>query len=141
MSIVGYAIQAAAPPFPVFVAAMGFVGFSMTLQDIHANGYVANMRKSSSMLGLLHCLYGERIKASIVGKLAQAEYCLLRQVLARSLHRLLRPSLRSSPVGRSSISSHLVLLPLTSSLRQLSFASVLSKVLFLINLVPNAERE
>ncbi|KAI0031175.1 MFS general substrate transporter [Vararia minispora EC-137] len=58
LSIVGYIIQAPAPPFPVFVLAMGIIGFSMTLQDIHSNGYVASMQKSSGRLGVLHCAYG-----------------------------------------------------------------------------------
>jgi hypothetical protein len=57
-SLVGFSIQAPAPPFPIFVCANALVGFSMTLQAIHSNNYVSNLPKSLSRLGILHCGYG-----------------------------------------------------------------------------------
>ncbi|VDB91790.1 unnamed protein product [Peniophora sp. CBMAI 1063] len=57
-SIIGFSIQAPAPPFPVFAISAGITGFSMTIQDIHANNFIASMKDSGARLGVLHCLYG-----------------------------------------------------------------------------------
>ncbi|KAI0052068.1 MFS general substrate transporter [Auriscalpium vulgare] len=57
--IVAYAIEAPAPPFPLF--AIGFVvnGFGIALQDAQANGFVASYKENAAAkMGFLHAAYG-----------------------------------------------------------------------------------
>ncbi|KAI0032855.1 MFS general substrate transporter [Vararia minispora EC-137] len=57
--LVGYAIQAAAPPFPAFTIGYLFNGFGLSLQDAQANGYVASYRyNAAARMGVLHGVYG-----------------------------------------------------------------------------------
>ncbi|KAI0760315.1 MFS general substrate transporter [Fomes fomentarius] len=57
--VIGYALEAPAPPFPVFV--LGYVanGFGIALQDAGANGFVASLKENASAkMGILHAIYG-----------------------------------------------------------------------------------
>ncbi|KAI0819203.1 MFS general substrate transporter [Trametes gibbosa] len=57
--IIGYALEAPAPPFPVFVVGYFVNGFGIALQDAGANGYVASMKENTSTkMGILHAVYG-----------------------------------------------------------------------------------
>ncbi|KAH9846506.1 MFS general substrate transporter [Lenzites betulinus] len=57
--IIGYALEAPAPPFPVFVAGYFVNGFGIALQDAGANGYVASLKENTSTkMGVLHAIYG-----------------------------------------------------------------------------------
>ncbi|GJE94799.1 MFS general substrate transporter [Phanerochaete sordida] len=57
--VAGYAIDAAAPPFPAFVFAFALNGFGIALQDAGANGYVASLKDNAqTKMGLLHATYG-----------------------------------------------------------------------------------
>jgi MFS family permease len=58
--VIGYAIQAAAPPFPVFCIAATIIGFGASIQDAQANGLVASVHEhSAEKMGLIHAIYGE----------------------------------------------------------------------------------
>ncbi|KAF9558507.1 MFS general substrate transporter [Agrocybe pediades] len=57
--IVAYAIQCAAPPFPVFVMTYAVNGVGVALQDAQANGFVASLsRRPEAKMGILHAAYG-----------------------------------------------------------------------------------
>ncbi|KAJ7892856.1 MFS general substrate transporter [Mycena olivaceomarginata] len=57
--IIAYALQAPAPPFPVFVLSFVLNGVGIAIQDAQANGYVASLKSSSeTKMGLLHGAYG-----------------------------------------------------------------------------------
>ncbi|KAF8903921.1 MFS general substrate transporter [Gymnopilus junonius] len=57
--VVAYSIQAAAPPFPVFVMAYTINGMGLALQDAQANGFVATLKDHpESKMGVLHAAYG-----------------------------------------------------------------------------------
>jgi fucose permease len=52
---IAYAIQATAPPFPVFCIAGSINGFGISIQDAQANGLVASLHENASeKMGLLH---------------------------------------------------------------------------------------
>ncbi|KAJ3530014.1 hypothetical protein NM688_g7772 [Phlebia brevispora] len=56
---IGYALEAPAPPFPVFVLGYAVNGFGLALQDAGANGYVASLREHAAIkMGVLHAVYG-----------------------------------------------------------------------------------
>ncbi|KAK7463068.1 hypothetical protein VKT23_007654 [Stygiomarasmius scandens] len=58
-NIAAYAIQTAAPPFPVFVLSFVFAGFGCALQNSQANGFVGSLKRhKSSKLMCLHASYG-----------------------------------------------------------------------------------
>ncbi|KAL6302999.1 MFS general substrate transporter [Sparassis latifolia] len=57
--VIGYALEAPAPPFPVFVMGYAVNGFGLALQDAGANGYVASLaHNSATRMGILHAVYG-----------------------------------------------------------------------------------
>ncbi|KAI0645078.1 MFS general substrate transporter [Trametes meyenii] len=57
--IIGYVLEAPAPPFPVFVLGYFANGFGIALQDAGANGYVASMKENTSTkMSILHAVYG-----------------------------------------------------------------------------------
>ncbi|KAJ6588922.1 MFS general substrate transporter [Mycena capillaripes] len=57
--IVAYAMQAPAPPFPVFVLSFVINGVGVAIQDAQANGYVASLKHNpETKMGLLHGAYG-----------------------------------------------------------------------------------
>ncbi|KAI0346461.1 MFS general substrate transporter [Trametopsis cervina] len=57
--VIGYALMAPAPPFPVFVLGFVFNGFGISLQDAGANGYVASLKDNAeTKMGILHAIYG-----------------------------------------------------------------------------------
>lgn len=59
LQIVGYALQAPGPPFPVFVMAYTINGFGIALQDAQSNGYVASIRRNAeTKMGIIHAAYG-----------------------------------------------------------------------------------
>ncbi|OCH86759.1 MFS general substrate transporter [Obba rivulosa] len=56
---IAYALEAPAPPFPVFVVAYAINGFGIALQDAGANGYVASLADNAeTKMGILHAVYG-----------------------------------------------------------------------------------
>ncbi|KAF8843925.1 MFS general substrate transporter [Paxillus ammoniavirescens] len=59
LQIIGYSIEAAAPPFPAFVLGYAINGIGMALQDAQANGFVASLKDNAeAKMGLLHAAYG-----------------------------------------------------------------------------------
>ncbi|KAK7039471.1 MFS domain-containing protein, partial [Favolaschia claudopus] len=59
LQIVGYSIQAPAPPFPLFVMSFIFNGFGIAIQNAQANAYVASLKHNSELyMGMLHASYG-----------------------------------------------------------------------------------
>ncbi|KAL4071424.1 major facilitator superfamily domain-containing protein [Scleroderma yunnanense] len=57
--VVGYAINASAPPFPVFILGYAINGVGMALLDAQANGFVASLRDNpETKMGILHAAYG-----------------------------------------------------------------------------------
>lgn len=63
--VIAYAIQAASPPFPVFVLAFVINGVGIAIQDAQANGYIASLKHSpETKMGLLHAAYGAGALAS-----------------------------------------------------------------------------
>ncbi|CAA7269995.1 unnamed protein product [Cyclocybe aegerita] len=57
--VAAYAIQAPAPPFPVFVMAYAINGAGHALQDAQANGFVATLQNhAEAKMGILHAAYG-----------------------------------------------------------------------------------
>ncbi|KAI5123263.1 hypothetical protein M0805_001352 [Coniferiporia weirii] len=57
--LIGYAMMAPAPPFPVFCLAYLINGWGIALQDAQSNGFVASLTENSaSKMGLMHALYG-----------------------------------------------------------------------------------
>ncbi|KAK7039480.1 MFS domain-containing protein [Favolaschia claudopus] len=59
MQVVGYSIQAPAPPFPLFLLSFTFNGFGIAVQNAQSNAYVVNLRHSSELyMGMLHASYG-----------------------------------------------------------------------------------
>ncbi|KAJ7753373.1 major facilitator superfamily domain-containing protein [Mycena maculata] len=63
--IVAYAIQAPAPPFPVFVLSFVINGVGVAIQDAQGNGYVASLKHNpETKMGLLHGAYGAGALAS-----------------------------------------------------------------------------
>ncbi|KAJ7927611.1 major facilitator superfamily domain-containing protein [Mycena leptocephala] len=63
--IIAYALQAPAPPFPVFVLSFVINGVGMAIQDAQANGYIASLKNNPEIkMGLLHGAYGAGALAS-----------------------------------------------------------------------------
>ncbi|KAI0631187.1 MFS general substrate transporter [Trametes polyzona] len=57
--VAGYALEAPAPPFPVFVLGYAVNGFGLSLQDAGANGFVASLKdNAATKMGILHAIYG-----------------------------------------------------------------------------------
>ncbi|KAI0654398.1 MFS general substrate transporter [Cubamyces menziesii] len=57
--VIGYALEAPAPPFPVFVLGYAVNGFGLSLQDAGANGFVASLKENAATkMGILHAIYG-----------------------------------------------------------------------------------
>ncbi|KAI0759756.1 MFS general substrate transporter [Irpex lacteus] len=57
--VIGYALMAPAPPFPVLCIGYVFNGFGISLQDAGANGYVASLKDNANVkMGVLHAIYG-----------------------------------------------------------------------------------
>ncbi|KAK7039467.1 major facilitator superfamily domain-containing protein, partial [Favolaschia claudopus] len=56
--VIAYAIQAPAPPFPVFAASFVLSGVGIAIQDAQANGYIASLKHNPEIkMGLLHGAY------------------------------------------------------------------------------------
>ncbi|KIJ23443.1 hypothetical protein M422DRAFT_39610 [Sphaerobolus stellatus SS14] len=55
--IIGYAMMAPAPPFPVLVIGFVINGFGIALQDAQANGFVA-ASEDRALMNFLHAAYG-----------------------------------------------------------------------------------
>ncbi|KDQ58647.1 hypothetical protein JAAARDRAFT_155195 [Jaapia argillacea MUCL 33604] len=65
LQTIAYAIQAPAPPFPVFAIAYALNGFGIALQDAQANGFVASLKDNpATKMGILHAAYGAGALAS-----------------------------------------------------------------------------
>ncbi|KAI0654399.1 major facilitator superfamily domain-containing protein [Cubamyces menziesii] len=63
--VIGYALEAPAPPFPVFVLGYAINGFGLSLQNAGANSFVASLKENTSTkLGILHAVYGTGALAS-----------------------------------------------------------------------------
>ncbi|KAJ8694718.1 hypothetical protein PTI98_007369 [Pleurotus ostreatus] len=59
LQVIAYALQASAPPFPVFVIAYVINGVGIAMQDAQANGYVASIQEGAeTKMGILHAAYG-----------------------------------------------------------------------------------
>ncbi|TFY63546.1 hypothetical protein EVG20_g6271 [Dentipellis fragilis] len=59
--LIGYSLQAPAPPFPVFVIGFFINGFGIALQGAQSSGYVANYKgrfDPAARMGFLHASYG-----------------------------------------------------------------------------------
>ncbi|KAI0828615.1 major facilitator superfamily domain-containing protein [Trametes gibbosa] len=57
--VIGYAIEAPAPPFPALVLGYAINGFGLSLQDAGANGFVASLQdNAATKMGILHAVYG-----------------------------------------------------------------------------------
>ncbi|OJT07475.1 Bypass of stop codon protein 6 [Trametes pubescens] len=57
--VVAYAMLSPAGPFPLLCAAFVLIGFGLSLQNAHCNGFVASLKKSShTKMGFLHGSYG-----------------------------------------------------------------------------------
>lgn len=60
--VIGYSIEATAPPFPVFILGYAINGLGMALQDAQANGFVASLRDDpETKMGILHAAYGTHL--------------------------------------------------------------------------------
>ncbi|CDO77089.1 hypothetical protein BN946_scf184473.g33 [Trametes cinnabarina] len=58
LQIVAYSIMAPAPPFPLMCLAFTFIGFGLSLQNSHANGFTASSRNHvSTKISILHASY------------------------------------------------------------------------------------
>ncbi|KAJ7572004.1 MFS general substrate transporter [Mycena floridula] len=58
LQVISYAMDAAAPPFPVLCFSYALNGIGMAIQDGNANGYVAAIkRKPEKKMSLLHAAY------------------------------------------------------------------------------------
>ena len=110
--VVGYVLEAPAPPFPVFVLGYAFNGFGVALQvrhdywtrefsasyktdlrgqDAGANAFVASLKdNASTKMGILHAVYG----AHLLGLLLSRDFIEV-QVPERSALRWWRRSSRS----------------------------------------------
>ncbi|KAJ8516259.1 hypothetical protein ONZ45_g6401 [Pleurotus djamor] len=59
LQVIGYALQAPALPYPVFVIAYVINGAGLAMQDAQANGYVASIKENAeTKMGILHAAYG-----------------------------------------------------------------------------------
>ncbi|KAH9852219.1 MFS general substrate transporter [Lenzites betulinus] len=59
VSIVGFSLEAAAPPFPAYVVGYYFSGFGMSIMDAGSNSFVASLSgDTSTKMGIMHALYG-----------------------------------------------------------------------------------
>ncbi|KAL1949087.1 hypothetical protein VTO73DRAFT_10893 [Trametes versicolor] len=59
MQVAGYAVEAPAPPFPVFVVGYMINGFGLALQNAGSNAYVAAFKENTAMkFAILHAVYG-----------------------------------------------------------------------------------
>ncbi|KAJ7609796.1 MFS general substrate transporter [Mycena polygramma] len=75
--IVAYAIQAPAPPFPVFVLSFVINGVGISIQDAQANGYVAGLKHNpETKMGLLHGAYGA---GALVAPIVATQFSQMRQ--------------------------------------------------------------
>ncbi|KIY46714.1 MFS general substrate transporter [Fistulina hepatica ATCC 64428] len=76
LQAIAYAIDAAAPPFPVLCAAYGINGVGMALQDAQANGYVASLKRNpETKMGILHATYGA---GALISPLAATQFSQLK---------------------------------------------------------------
>ncbi|KAI0332815.1 MFS general substrate transporter [Cubamyces sp. BRFM 1775] len=72
LQIVAYTIISPAVPFPLMCAAFGLVGFALSLQNSHCNGYVASLRRHArTKMGFLHGSYG---LGALVSPLAATQF-------------------------------------------------------------------
>ncbi|KAI0754427.1 major facilitator superfamily domain-containing protein [Daedaleopsis nitida] len=56
---IGYAVDAPAPPFPVFVLGYALNGFGIALQEAGANTFVSSMKGNrATKFGIMHGVYG-----------------------------------------------------------------------------------
>ncbi|KAI0767879.1 MFS general substrate transporter [Irpex lacteus] len=59
LQLAGYALLAAAPPYPAFILGYVFNGLGLSLQDAGANGYVASLKDNQeTKMGVIHAIYG-----------------------------------------------------------------------------------
>ncbi|CDO77090.1 hypothetical protein BN946_scf184473.g34 [Trametes cinnabarina] len=57
--IIAYAMLAPAGPFPLMCAAFVLIGFGLSLQNAHCNGFVASLKRHAhTKMGFLHGSYG-----------------------------------------------------------------------------------
>ncbi|KAH9852215.1 MFS general substrate transporter [Lenzites betulinus] len=59
VAIVGFSLEASAPPFPVYVIGYYFSGFGMSFLDAGSNAFLASLSgDTSTKMGIMHALYG-----------------------------------------------------------------------------------
>lgn len=59
LQVLAYSLDAAAPPFPLFLFAFVINGVGQAIQDAQTNGFVACIKdKPESKMGILHAAYG-----------------------------------------------------------------------------------
>ncbi|KZS91216.1 MFS general substrate transporter [Sistotremastrum niveocremeum HHB9708] len=58
IQVVGYAILASAPPFPLFAIGFAIVGWGLAVVNTQGNMYVTTMQGGGSLMGFLHATYG-----------------------------------------------------------------------------------
>lgn len=64
LQVIGYAIQSAAPPFPLFVITFAINGVALGIHIAQSNGYVAALNDHTKM-GVLHASYGKLDSVSL----------------------------------------------------------------------------
>ncbi|KAI0370515.1 MFS general substrate transporter [Pilatotrama ljubarskyi] len=59
MGMIGFALEASAPPFPLYVIGFLFNGFGMSFLDAGSNAFIASLSENSSnKMGIVNALYG-----------------------------------------------------------------------------------
>ncbi|KAH9847459.1 MFS general substrate transporter [Lenzites betulinus] len=57
--VVAYGMLSPAGPFPLMCAGFGLIGFGLSLQNAHCNGFVASLKRNAhTKMGFLHGSYG-----------------------------------------------------------------------------------
>ena len=61
--IAAYAMLSPAGPFPLMCTAFVLIGFGLSLQNAHCNGFVASLKRHAhTKMGFLHGSYGTPFK-------------------------------------------------------------------------------
>ena len=102
MQIAAYAMLFPPGPFPLMCVAFALIGFGLSLQNAHCNGYVAASKENvPTKIGYLHASYGMLVPLACIGLVLMVES----QAVGPSSLRLLRPSSRSRAIGHTTTSS------------------------------------
>ncbi|KAI0631197.1 MFS general substrate transporter [Trametes polyzona] len=59
VAMIGFSLEASAPPFPAFVIGYLFSGFGMSFLDAGSNAFLASLSEdTSTKMGIMHAIYG-----------------------------------------------------------------------------------